>query len=101
MAATWLCPSCGRRVPASFGECRCGSPRPSAVAVARVAARGEKLPRDIRVLLVVLALIVVGGLAALFFPYGPTRGTRLLGTVDRPRSPVPATPTPPPPPARR
>jgi hypothetical protein len=101
MAATWLCPGCGRRVPASLEECRCGSPRPSAAAIARVAGRRQKLPRDVLILVVVLVLVVVGGLVALFFPYGPNKGPGLLGIVDKPRPLVAATPTPQPSPARR
>jgi len=93
MPPTWLCPSCGRRVPAQLGECRCGALRQSAAAAAvRVRARSQKLPRDVIVLLVVLGLVVVGGLVALFFPYPKNRLPRLLGIVDRPRAAPTATP---------
>jgi hypothetical protein len=94
MPATWLCPSCGRRVPASLQECRCGALRSSAAAV-RVAAarRRQTLPRDVLALLVVLVLVVLAGLVALFLPYGPNRLPKILGIVDKPR-PAAATPAP-------
>jgi hypothetical protein len=82
-------------VPASLGECRCGTPRPSAAALQRVAAQRAKLPWDVVALLVVLALLAVGGLVVLFLPYGPNKMPKLLGFVDRPRPPAAVTPTPP------
>lgn len=95
MPPTWLCPSCGRRVPAQLGECRCGVPRTSAVVAAvRARVRGQKLPRDVVVLLVVLGLVVVGALVALFLPYGQNKLPKLLGFVDRPRPAATATPAP-------
>src|SRR5262245_48827050 len=98
MPVTWLCPSCGRRVPESLDECRCGMQRPAAAAVARVAAsRSRKLPKDVVILMVVVGLVLVGGVVALFFPYAPTRGIRILGTIDQkpPASPTPSKPKPP------
>ena len=93
MPATWLCPSCGRRVPASLEECRCGVPRSSAaVAAVRMQGRRQKLPRDVVVLLVVLVLLVVGGLVVLFLPYGRGKSLRLLGTLEQPRPTPTATP---------
>jgi hypothetical protein len=88
-------------VPASLGECRCGTPRPSLAAVQREAARRAGLPKDVVALIVVLALVAVGGLVALFFPYGPNRLPKLLGFVDKPRPPAVTTPAPKPSPARR
>jgi len=108
MPATWPCPSCGRRVPAQLGECRCGTPRPSVQALQRSAAVRQKLPRDVLALAVLLSLVVIGGLVALFFPYGRGRALNLLGVVDpRPSRSAPAparspaTPTPTPSPAPR
>jgi hypothetical protein len=93
MPPTWLCPSCGRRVPAPLGECRCGALRSAAVVqAARMQGRSQKLPRDVVALLVVLVLLVVGGLVALFLPYGRGKSIRLLGTLDRPRPAAIATP---------
>lgn len=76
-----------------LGECRCGAPRAAAAGAAvRMRQRSEKLPRDVTVLLVVLALLVVGGMAALFFPYSHQKSLRLLGTLDQSRPMPTATP---------
>src|SRR5262245_6749935 len=94
MPATWLCPSCGRRVPASLGECRCGSPRPSVQALERATSSRQKLPRDVLALAIVLGLVVIGGIVALFLPYGRGRALNLLGVLDRRPPQVTPTPTP-------
>jgi hypothetical protein len=66
-----------------------------------MAGRREKLPKDVLALLVLLVLVLVAGLVTLFLPYGPNRLPKLLGFVDKPRSPAAATPAPQPSATRR
>jgi hypothetical protein len=65
------------------------------VQAARMKTRTQKLPKDVVALLVVLVLLVVGGLVALFLPYGQNRLPKLLGVVDRPPAVPTVTPAPP------
>jgi hypothetical protein len=48
----------------------------------------QRLPRDVVALIVVLGIVVLGGLVALFWPYGPNRSPALLGVIDRPPAPA-------------
>ena len=118
--AVWTCPSCGRRVPDRIEACHCGAPRPAAIPPGvPLSAAGaphagalagpllpswKSLPRDIRIGLGLLAVLIVGALASLLLPDRGPRLPALLGHVDPPptvqevrpssspsRSPVPRT----------
>jgi hypothetical protein len=96
--AVWTCPSCGRRVPDRVEACHCGAPRPAAIPPGvplPPAAPGhagalagpllpswKSLPRDIRIGLGLLAVLVVGALASLFIPDRGRKLPALLGHVD-------------------
>jgi hypothetical protein len=60
--SSWICPGCGRRVPARIVECRCGSLR--AVVAAPVPPSPQEEPARVRpVLLVGLGLVLGAALA--------------------------------------
>jgi hypothetical protein len=109
---TWTCPACGRRVPLRADACHCGTTRErarqlaSAVPVAarpagppRPGVRAEAvaaMTRDVKALLAVGALVVLGGLGWLLLsPSPPPSMPRVLGWVDK-GAPPPPKPTPPP-----
>jgi len=112
---TWPCPSCGRRVPLRAEACHCGMTRARSeqrqraepqLAVAPRLARGTRDRRealdamtgDVKLLLGVSVLVVVGGLGWLVFaprrePYpavlgymdaGPPKATQLNGQQHPP-----------------
>jgi hypothetical protein len=111
---TWTCPSCGRRVPVRAEACHCGMTRARAeeVAAASPAAAPTRrarsrlpvsrrevlaaMPRDVKALLVVSAIVMTAGLGWLVLaPRRPPSTPAILGHVDQSPPPVP-TPTPPP-----
>jgi hypothetical protein len=112
---TWTCPSCGRHVPRRSDTCHCGLSRARAeelAAAAPVPARprpprvpaGRReivaaMPRDVKTLLVVGALVVVAGLAWLLVaPPLPPAAPAVLGYVDASPPPPPRKTPPPEPP---
>jgi hypothetical protein len=109
-SATWACPHCQRRVPASVAVCRCGASRTEAQAAAALAEvagdrlgattrlRNEPLPTSVKALIAIMGLIIVGAIASL--AVSPPRvppGPPLLGQLDPERpspSPFKASPRP-------
>jgi hypothetical protein len=66
-------------------------------AVQRAAVVKGKLPNDVLLLGIVLVVVLLGGLAALFFPYSRQRSLNILGVMDKPRTaPSPRGSAPPP-----
>jgi hypothetical protein len=111
---TWTCPTCGRRVPQRAEVCHCGMTRsraeeaaaasPAAAPVRRARSRLPvsrrevlaAMPRDVKALLVVGAIVMAAGLGWLVFgPSRPSTTPALLGHVDQ-SPPPPPRPTPPP-----
>jgi hypothetical protein len=117
-AVTWSCPNCGRRVPLRVSQCHCGTTREDADRLAAAGgpaptARGGGVPRprprrpgrafrigplswDLKALLVGIVVVILLGIASLFWPREPERIVPVLGYVNpRPPSPSPsAKPTP-------
>lgn len=113
-STTWLCPTCGRRVPNRATECHCGMLQVTALAVVDPSVdppkeklrirtppvRFRTMPKEVRVLGVVFALVILLGVVWAFVPRKPAPALPLLGTLDRLPSPPPtpqaprATPTP-------
>lgn len=104
---TWLCPSCGRRVPRRVERCFCGIAQKDAVQREQreVARSGAGLPRDVVGLLALVVLVGAYGIYGLLREE-PDRfaGARRLGAVlalpETPPDPLqqrraapPATPT--------
>jgi hypothetical protein len=88
--ATWACPVCRRRVPAAVAECRCGTARPSAQALAR-AERGTPLPWDVKAGLAFTLLVVLAGAYVSVQPYQHPPIVPLLGWgPEKPPSPHPS-----------
>lgn len=102
-AHTWLCPSCGRRVPLRAAACHCGMTRaraeeladsqPAAAvapAAARRARRGtsdrqealDAMTPDVKLLLAVGGLVLVAGLGWVAFGPRPEPYPSVLGYVD-------------------
>ncbi len=110
---TWTCPACGRRVPLRADACHCGMTQERARQLASAAPAAAPRPtrplrpggraevmavmtRDVKVLLVAGALVVVAGVGWLVFSPSPPPSTPpVLGWVDK--GPPPPKPTPPPP----
>ena len=64
---SWVCPSCARRVPTRFAECRCGLARPE-VPAPTVAEHVTETPERTGPLpLVVLILVAAAGLAGAYY----------------------------------
>jgi S1-C subfamily serine protease len=62
---SWVCPSCTRRVPSRFAECRCGFARPEVPAAAEPVA--ETPERTGPSPLVILILVAAAGLAGAYY----------------------------------
>jgi S1-C subfamily serine protease len=60
---SWVCPSCGRRVPTRFAECRCGFQRENlpAVVAEEVAEAPERSGPSPLVILILVAAVGLGG----------------------------------------
>lgn len=115
---TWVCPSCGRRVPLRAESCHCGMTRARAEALqaaqppqadpvvhrrpSMVSARDRQeavaaMTGDVKLLLAASALALVAGLGFMMFGPKPKAVPAVLGYVD-PGPPRPkATPEPKPP----
>jgi hypothetical protein len=99
---TWTCPTCGRRVPLRADACHCGTTQERARQLASAApaaprparrprpgGRAEALAvmtRDVKVLLVAGALVVVAGVGWLVFP-SPRVDAARSRLVDKGRRP--------------
>jgi len=114
---TWTCPSCGRRVPVRAEACHCGMTRARAEALAAASPAAAApprprsrlpvsprevlapMPRDVKALLVVGAIVLAAGLGWLVLaPPAPSSTPAILGHVDQSPPPVPKpTPSPRPP----
>jgi hypothetical protein len=109
---TWVCPSCGRRVPLRAETCHCGMTRSRAAELAAVSPQAPGVPRrargtsdrraaldamtgDVKLLLAVGALALVAGLGWLVFGPQPEPYPAVLGFVDA-GPPRGLRPTPPP-----
>ncbi len=60
---SWVCPSCGRRVPTRFAECRCGFQRDNlpTVVVQEVTEAPERSGPPLLVILILVAAVGLGG----------------------------------------
>jgi hypothetical protein len=112
-SVTWTCPSCKRRVPNRVSTCHCGTTRAQAeqaeaaqqAAAKRPAPRTWKprprrlpfgpLGRDVKMLLVGLAVIAVLAVVRMFMPWRPAPVYPVLGyATNAPTSKVKPTPLP-------
>jgi hypothetical protein len=102
-AHTWSCPSCGRRVPLRVAACHCGTTRAQAEEMAAAAApvprrpppprpragsalRAEivrTMPRDVKLLVGVGALVLAAGLGWMVLGPRPRPPYPVLGFVDQ------------------
>jgi len=114
-AHTWLCPSCGRRVPLRAAACHCGMTRaraeelqaaePQAAAAPPRARRAtsegrevlDAMTTDVKLLLALGAFTLLLGLGWLAFGPRPSQPPPVLGWVDSgPPKPPPTAPRKPP-----
>lgn len=99
--AFWMCPSCGRKVPAYSANCHCGVAREAASQLAQqpmpapgpVRFRAADVPRPAWVALGIIVLALLVGLWSLFQPPPPNTIPPLLGYRER-GAPPPPPPTP-------
>lgn|SRR5262245_14328164 len=112
-SVTWPCPNCKRRVPNRVSTCHCGTTRAQAEqAAAAQQARAKRpgprvwtprprrtpigpLGRDVKLLLVGLAVIAVLAVVRMFMPWQPSPIVPVLGYTANAPQPK-ARPTPPP-----
>jgi hypothetical protein len=112
-SVTWACPNCKRRVPNRVSTCHCGTTRAQAdqAAAAQVAAakrpaprawtpRPRRLPitplgRDVKLLLVGLAVVAVLAIVRMVLPWQPAPIHPVLGySANAPATKAGPTPKP-------
>lgn len=97
-SATWLCPTCRRRVPSRVSQCHCGTTREQAALVApraleRATPRGP-LPWEVKAAIVGLVVVVLLAVVWLFLPARPAPIHPVLGFSEPVSKPSPvASPT--------
>jgi hypothetical protein len=108
-AFTWVCATCGRNVPQRVPRCHCGATREQAQSapvagepaptaetlLGSPAWRGvwRTLPRDVRAMVIAVAVLVLGGTAWLLVsPPVSNNGPALLGRIEPPPPPPPKQP---------
>jgi hypothetical protein len=106
----WKCPACDRRVPDAVGVCRCGASRSEALAkeaireigqaagpgqVFRGTRRNEPMPGDLKAVLVLTAVALIGGVVFAVLGPRPAPMPALLGWMDTAPHPSPSPSAPP------